>query len=117
MFDFSFAEIALIVVVAVLFIGPDELPVVIRAVGKAMRGARSLAREMRGLMEEISRESGLEEAARDVTMIRGDDGKMYEAYHFPPPAGGRVREGASLEGLPGKPSPRPSPRPGEGEES
>ncbi len=86
MFDFSFAEIAIVVVVAVLFIGPDELPVVIRAVGKAMRTIRGLTREMRELMEEITKESGLNDVAKDlqeITMIKGDDGKMYEAYMMP----------------------------------
>ena len=80
MFDFSFAEIALVVVVAVLFIGPNELPVVIRAI-------RSLGKELRGVFDEIARESGLEEMAKDVneiTMIKGDDGKMYEAYNMAP---------------------------------
>ena len=86
MLDFSFAEIALIVVVAVLFIGPNELPVVIRTIGKALRAIRGLSKEMRSLFDEISRESGLEEVAKDVreiTMIKGDDGKMYEAYIYP----------------------------------
>jgi len=87
MLDFSFAEIALIVVVAVLFIGPNELPVVIKTIGKAMRGMRGLMKEIRGIFDEISRESGLEEAERDVqheiTMIKGDDGKMYESYTHP----------------------------------
>lgn len=84
MFDLSFAELALIVVVAVIFIGPKELPVVIKAAGKALRTMRSLSRELRSIFDEISRESGLEEAAKDIseiTMIRGDDGKMYEAYN------------------------------------
>ena len=86
MFDFSFAEIALIVVVAVLFIGPDELPVVIRTVAKAIRAMRGLAKEVRGIFDEIARESGLEDVAKEVneiTMIKGDDGKIYEAYQHP----------------------------------
>lgn len=87
MFDFSFAEIALIVIVAVVFIGPKELPVVIRAVAKAMRAMRSLANEIRAAFDELGRESGLKDAAeefkQDVTMIRGDDGKMYESYQLP----------------------------------
>src|SRR5208282_4037413 len=84
MFDFSFAEIALIVIVAVVFIGPKELPVVIKAVAKALRAIRSLANEIRQAFEELGRESGLNETAEEfkheITMIRGDDGKMYEAY-------------------------------------
>jgi len=84
MFDLSLAEVALIVVVAVLFIGPNELPVVIRAAGKAIRAVRGFARELKQLFDEIARESGLDDVAkevhRDVVMIKGDDGKMYESF-------------------------------------
>lgn len=84
MFDLSFAEILLIVIVAVIFIGPNELPVVIRTVAKAMRALRSLARELRGVFDDLARESGVKDAAddfhREMHMIKGDDGKMYEAY-------------------------------------
>lgn len=84
MFDFSFAEILLIVVVAVVFIGPKELPAVIKAVSKAMRGMRAISKEIRQAFDELAEESGLKETAdqinSDVRMIKGDDGKYYEAY-------------------------------------
>jgi len=88
MFDFSFAEIALIVVVTVVFIGPKELPVVVMAIAKALKSLRSLAGEIRKAMDELAEESGIKEAAgdieREVKMIKGDDGKMYESYGGPP---------------------------------
>ena len=116
MLDFSFAEIALIVIVAVILIGPKDLPVVIRAVSKAMRAMRSLAGDIRKAFEEIGEESGLKDTAEEfrheITMIRGDDGKMYEAY-VPPPAGGRLGGGQSF--TPEQASPHPNPPPnGEG---
>ena len=82
--DFSIAEIALIVVVAVVFIGPKELPVVVRAVAKAMRALKGLTAEFRKAFDEISEESGLKESAAEIEnemrLIKGDDGKFYEAY-------------------------------------
>ncbi|MDE3060265.1 MAG: twin-arginine translocase TatA/TatE family subunit [Pseudomonadota bacterium] len=118
MLDFSFAELALIVVVAVVFIGPKELPVVVKAVAKALRALRSLTGEVRQAFDELSRESGLKETAEafdsEVKMIRGDDGKMYEAYSIPPPVGGRLGGGRSME-QPDQVSPHPNPPPtGEG---
>jgi len=87
MLDFSFAEIALIVIVAVIFIGPNELPAVIKIVAKAMRGIKSLTKELRTVFDDLSREAGLHETADDITkeirMIRGDDGNMYKAYDHP----------------------------------
>lgn len=87
MFDLSLAELALIVVVAVVCIGPKELPVVLRAVSKTMRALRGLARDIRRGFDDLARESGLEDEAHDFTgqmrLIKGDDGKLYESYEFP----------------------------------
>ena len=88
MFDFSFAELALIVVVAVVFIGPKELPAVVRAAAKAMRVIKGLTGEIRHAFDELAEESGLKASAaeleREVRMIKGDDGQYYESYGLPP---------------------------------
>lgn len=97
MFDLSLAEILLVVIVAVIFIGPDELPVVIRHVSKAARSLRSLAGELRAAFDDVSQDAGLREVSDDLShafrqetrLIRGDDGQMYESY---PP----VRAGTPL---------------------
>lgn len=84
MFDLSLAELGLIVVVAVVFIGPKELPVVVRTVAKGMRAMRGVYNELRQAFDELSRESGLKDAAKEfdqeVRMIKGDDGNWYESY-------------------------------------
>jgi len=81
MFDLSLAELGLIVVVAVIFIGPEELPVVIRAISKGLRAIRGLTKELRAAFDDLSQESGLKDVAADMHMIKGDDGNMYESYH------------------------------------
>lgn len=87
MFDLSLTELALIVVVAVVFIGPKELPAVIRAIAKAMKNLRGLARDIRGAFDDLAKESGVkaitDEFESDVRMIKGDDGKWYESYDLP----------------------------------
>ena len=80
MFDLSFAEIVLVVVVAAIFIGPKDLPVVIRAIARFARAARSLAKDIRKAFDELAEESGVKDIENEVRMIQGDDGKMYEAY-------------------------------------
>ncbi|MCE2927427.1 MAG: Sec-independent protein translocase protein TatB [Rickettsiales bacterium] len=84
MFDLSFAEIALILLVAVIFIGPKDIPVVIRAVSRFVRTIKGWAREIRAAFDDMAKESGLKDMADefegDVRMIRGDDGKWYESY-------------------------------------
>lgn len=81
MFDLSLAELGLIVVVAVIFIGPEELPVVIRTISKAMLSIRGVAKELRDAFDDLSKESGVHDIANEMRMIKGDDGKMYESYH------------------------------------
>ena len=83
MFDFSLGELLLIVVVAVVFIGPKELPVVIRKVSQAMLKIKRFTAEIRKVFDEISEESGIKP---HMQMIRGDDGKWYEAYPSALPA-------------------------------
>ncbi len=90
MFDLSLAEIVLVVLVAVVFIGPKELPVVIRAVVKAMRYMRGLMHEVRGMFDDLAKETGIaddiNDLKADVKMIKGEDGKWYESYpHIAPP--------------------------------
>lgn len=84
MFDFSLAELMLVVVVAVVFIGPKDLPVVLRAIAKGFAHLRSLASELKQAFDDLARESGVEETMREVKretrLITGDDGKHYEAY-------------------------------------
>ena len=84
MLDFSLAELLVVVVVAVVFIGPKELPVVIRAIATAIRAIRSLGRQVQELFDELAKESGVKDVAQtlqqDVKLIQGDDGQMYESY-------------------------------------
>lgn len=83
MFDLSLGELALVVIAAVVFIGPKELPSVIRALATAMRHLRSLASEIRRAFDDLAKESGVKELEEGMRLIRGDDGKMYEAYDMP----------------------------------
>ena len=94
MFDLSLAEIILVVVVALVFIGPKELPVVMKSIIKAMRSIRALGAELKAAFDDMAKESGIKDATdelnQNMRMIRGDDGKLYESYMSPEEA--RARE-------------------------
>ncbi len=87
MFDLSLGEIILVVMVAAIFIGPKEMPVVIRGIAKLMKSVRALAGEIRGAFDDLAKESGVKDAAdeinKNVRLIQGDDGQMYESYDMP----------------------------------
>jgi len=70
MFDMSWSEILLIAVVAIIFIGPKELPVVLRTLGRLIAQARRLADEFRGHVDEMMRESELAELRQQVADLK-----------------------------------------------
>ena len=66
MFDFSWSELALIGVVALVVIGPKDLPRVMRTVGVWVGKARAIAREFQSSLDQMIRESELEEMRKSV---------------------------------------------------
>jgi sec-independent protein translocase protein TatB len=70
MFDIAWSELGVIAVVALVVIGPKDLPKVLRAVGQWTSKARTMAREFQSGIDDMVRESELDElrkAAKSVT--------------------------------------------------
>ena len=61
MFDFAWSEIALIAVVALIAIGPKDMPVAIRAVTGGIKKARRMAAEFQTHVDEMVREADLDD--------------------------------------------------------
>jgi sec-independent protein translocase protein TatB len=66
MFDFAWSELALIAVVALVVIGPKDLPRVMRMAGQWTRRARAIAREFQGSLDQMVREAELDEVKRHI---------------------------------------------------
>lgn len=114
MFDIGWTEMAVIALVVIIFIGPKELPGVLRTLGQWVSKARAMAREFQDGLEDMVRETGLDEAKREIESATGDIGGMIEKSIDP---------GAELKGafdpdhpLPGEAAQDASP-PGEAEAS
>lgn len=69
MFDLAWSEIAVIGLVAVLVLGPKELPQAMRTIAKMMRKMRSLTSELQGHMNEIVREAELDEVRQSIKKL------------------------------------------------
>jgi len=69
MFDFGWDEMALIAVVALVVIGPKDLPKVLRQAGRWSRKARDMASEFRRGVDEMMRESELNEIKAQVDQV------------------------------------------------
>ena len=75
MFGFSWAEIGLIMAVALIAIGPKDLPVAIRTVTGMMKKARGMAAEFQGHVDEMMREANLADVKTEINKIRKFDFK------------------------------------------
>jgi sec-independent protein translocase protein TatB len=66
MFDIGWSELLLIGIVALIVVGPKDLPGMFRALGKFTAKARRMARDFQRAMEEAADDSGVREAAKDL---------------------------------------------------
>ena len=66
LFDIGWPEFLLIGVVALVVIGPKDLPRAMRVAGYWMRKARSLSREFQSSIDQMIREAELDEVRRDL---------------------------------------------------
>lgn len=73
MFDIGWTEIAIIAVVAIIVIGPKDLPYVLRTLGQWVGKAKALTREFRGHIDDLIRESELDEVKRQIEMAEETD--------------------------------------------
>jgi sec-independent protein translocase protein TatB len=66
MFDFSWSELLLIGVVALIFIGPKELPGVLRTLGQWMTKIRRMAGDFQNQFHDAMREAELADLKKEV---------------------------------------------------
>jgi sec-independent protein translocase protein TatB len=69
MFDFDAGKFIIIGIVALIVIGPKELPRVMRQVGQAAAKMRRMAAEFRGQFMDAMREGGIEDIKADVAKL------------------------------------------------
>jgi sec-independent protein translocase protein TatB len=71
MFDIGWSEMAVIAVVALIVLGPKEIPNALKTAAHWMRTARKMAREFQSGVDQIVREAELDEARKTVTQAGG----------------------------------------------
>lgn len=73
MFDLAWSELAVIGVVALLVIGPKDLPGAIKAVGDVVRKARRMAGEFQTHVDDMVKDANLNDVRNQINEIRNFD--------------------------------------------
>ncbi len=70
MFDIAWSELLIVAVIAILVVGPKELPGMLRSLGRMLGKLRSTADEFRKQFDEAVREAGAEDLQREMRSLR-----------------------------------------------
>lgn len=73
MFDFGWTELLIIAVVAVFVIGPQELPAIMRAIGRVMRRVQYIRYAFSQQFEDFMREADLDQIRSQVNFEAPSD--------------------------------------------
>lgn len=73
MLDLGWQEFFLIAIIAVVVVGPKDLPRVIRTVTQWVRKIRTMARDFQGSIEEVAREAELDDIRRETQKLANQD--------------------------------------------
>ena len=87
MFDFSFGELAIVVLVALLIVGPKDLPKVMHAVGRWFGQFKGMADDFRAGVKSAMLQGQLEDVEKDlnaihdeIKYIRDQNGNLQRVY-------------------------------------
>jgi sec-independent protein translocase protein TatB len=95
-FDLGWSEMAVVMLVALLVLGPKELPRLARDIGRWTGKARAMAREFQRSLEDIAREAELDEVKKQIEQAgRFDAGRQIEKAVDPD---GSLRRAFDVEG-------------------
>jgi sec-independent protein translocase protein TatB len=74
MFDFGvgYSELFVLALIAVVVIGPKDLPKVLRSFGQFMNKMRGMAREFQTHVDAAMKDSGLDELKREAQNLKSD---------------------------------------------
>ena len=111
MFDIAPTELLIVALVALVVIGPKDLPKVMRTVGNWVGKARGMARHFRSGIDTMIREAELEEMEKTWKAENERIMRQFPADDAPEPLPAPSGQSAALEPPPAGDAEPPKPRP------
>ncbi len=104
MFDIGWTELLFLGVLAILVVGPKDLPRMMRTIGQYTAKIRGAAREFQRSFDEMARESELDELRKQIAEVKANNPvtQVKEAIKHPLDSVGKALDdaGKPLPGLP-----------------
>lgn len=106
----GFSEILVVAVLALLVVGPKDLPLLLRRIGQFMAKMRSMAAEFRAGFDELARQAELDQLKKEVQALREakplqEFGKVMTEFAN----GSDLQRSLASDPTPEQPAPQPSP--------
>ncbi|WOF73915.1 Sec-independent protein translocase protein TatB [Parvibaculaceae bacterium PLY_AMNH_Bact1] len=104
MFDIGWTELLFLGVLAILVVGPKDLPRMMRTIGQYTAKIRGAAREFQRSFDEMARESELDELRKQIADVKANNpiSQVKDAIKHPLDSVGKALDdaGKPLSGLP-----------------
>ena len=103
MLDIGWWELVVVAMIALIVVGPKDLPRILRVIGQWAGKARAMAREFQGSIDDMVREAGVDDIKKEVESVATFDVEKElgdaidqtgapEHSIEPPPPGGETEE-------------------------
>ncbi len=73
MFDIGWSEMLVVAMIAIIVVGPKDLPKALRAVSKVVAKGRALAREFQSGLDDVMRQAELDDIKKSVESVAQGD--------------------------------------------
>ena len=71
--QFGFQEFLLLAIVALVVVGPDDLPMMMRKIGQWVGKVRAMAREFQSAFDDIAKQAELDELRQEIEDLKRDN--------------------------------------------
>lgn len=71
--QFGFTEFLFVAIIALIVVGPKDLPMMMRKLGRFVAKGKSMAREFQSAFDDIARQAELDELRKEIEDLRRDN--------------------------------------------
>ncbi len=71
--QFGFAELLFIAIVALVVVGPKDLPIMMRKLGQFVAKGRAMANEFRAAFDDIAKQAELDELRKEIETLKREN--------------------------------------------